>query len=98
MAPRCSSCPRSPVWYSRSRQPCSTATNPRSPRPCDMDAVLLENVGKGFEKVVLRSGYTTLKTALTHLFSGGAPPPERVEALSGVNLVVPAGATIGLLG
>jgi lipopolysaccharide transport system ATP-binding protein len=63
-----------------------------------MDAVLLEDVGKGFEKVVLRSGYTTLKTALTHLLSRDARPPERVEALTSVSLAVPPGATLGLLG
>jgi lipopolysaccharide transport system ATP-binding protein len=63
-----------------------------------MDAVLLEDVGKGFEKVVLRSGYTTLKTALTHLLSRDARPRERVEALTSVSLAVPPGATLGLLG
>ena len=63
-----------------------------------MEAVLLEDVGKGFEKVVLRSGYTTLKTALTHLLSRDARPPERVEALTSVSLAVPPGATLGVLG
>ena len=63
-----------------------------------MDAVLLEDVSKSFEKVVLRSGYTTLKTALTHLWSRNSLPRERVQALDGVALAVPSGATVGLLG
>jgi len=63
-----------------------------------VDAILLENVNKSFEKVVLRSGYTTLKTALTHLWSRDAEPPERVQALENVCLAVPPGATLGILG
>src|SRR5688500_17995385 len=93
-----SCCLCSPVWYSRSRPRCSTAASRRSPRRCEMDAVLLEDVSKSFEKVVLRSGYTTLKTALTHLFSRDTRPVERVEALTSISLAVPPGATVGLLG
>jgi lipopolysaccharide transport system ATP-binding protein len=63
-----------------------------------VDAVLLTDVSKSFEKVVLRSGYTTLKTALTHLWSRDRQPPERVDALARVSLNVPSGATVGLLG
>ena len=65
-----------------------------------MEAVLLDDVSKSFERVVLRSGYTTLKTALTSLItrSGRAAPSERVEALHGVSLSIPQGATLGLLG
>jgi lipopolysaccharide transport system ATP-binding protein len=65
-----------------------------------VEAVLLDDVAKSFERVVLRSGYTTLKTALTSFVarSRSAGPHERVEALCGVNLAIPQGATLGLLG
>jgi homopolymeric O-antigen transport system ATP-binding protein len=61
-------------------------------------AILLENVSKRFKKVVLRTGYTTLKTSLTHLFTGNAPPVEYVEALRDVNLSVRDGGTLGIIG
>ncbi len=63
-----------------------------------MDAVLLDRVSKRFQKVVLRSGYTTLKTALTNLRSNGSGAPAYVEALTDVNLTIPHGATLGILG
>ena len=63
-----------------------------------MDAVQLEHVSKSFEKVVLRSGYTTMKTALMQCLSGRAEPPGRVLALHDVSLAVPGGSTVGLLG
>src|SRR5262245_62841281 len=87
----------SPVWSSPSPPRCSTGTSKRSPRHCDVDAVLLEGVSKSFEKIVLRSGYTTLKTALTQVWSRNSPPRERVQALDGIALAVPSGATVGLL-
>jgi lipopolysaccharide transport system ATP-binding protein len=61
-------------------------------------AILLEQVSKRFRKVVLRTGYTTLKTSLTRRFTGEAPRLEHVEALSGVTLAVPRGATLGVIG
>ena len=63
-----------------------------------MDAVLLEGVTKRFEKIVLRSGYTTFKTAITNLRARRSRPPERVEALTDVSLAVPQGATVGIVG
>jgi len=63
-----------------------------------VDAVVLERVSKRFRKVVLRSGYTTLKTALTHLWSTNLPPAEYLDALTDVSLVIPPGATVGLVG
>lgn len=65
-----------------------------------MEAVLLDDVAKSFERVVLRSGYTTLKTALTSFVtrSGGRAPNERVQVLRGLSLSIPQGATVGLLG
>jgi lipopolysaccharide transport system ATP-binding protein len=63
-----------------------------------MDAILLEGVSKRFRKVKLRSGYTTFKTALTHLFANNTPPTEFVEALTDVNVTVGPGATLGIVG
>ena len=63
-----------------------------------MAAILVEGVSKRFKKVLLRTGYTTVKTSLTHLFAGRAAPPEYVEALRDVSLRVPRGATLGIVG
>ena len=63
-----------------------------------MPAIALENVSKRFRKVVLRTGYTTLKTSLTHLFTGHSTPAEYVEALRDVSLSVPEGGTLGIIG
>ena len=63
-----------------------------------MAAILLEGISKRFKKVVLRSGYTTVKTSLTHLFAGRSASVEYVEALRDVSLCVPRGATLGIVG
>jgi len=63
-----------------------------------MPAIVLDNVSKRFRKVVLRTGYTTLKTSLTHRFTGVGTPVEYVEALQGVTVTVPHGATVGIVG
>jgi lipopolysaccharide transport system ATP-binding protein len=65
-----------------------------------VNAILLDGVTKRFQKVVLRTGYTTLKTALTNLGSRGASasPAAHLDALTDVSLAVPAGATLGMLG
>lgn len=63
-----------------------------------MAAVVLENVSKRFQKVVLRTGYPTLKTSLTHLFTGDSRPVEYVEALRDVSLTVPRGTTPAIIG
>ncbi len=63
-----------------------------------MPAILLERVSKRFRKVVLRTGYTTLKTSLTRRFSDDSARIEYVQALSDVSLAVPRGATLGIVG
>ena len=63
-----------------------------------MPAILLEGVSKRFRKIVLRTGYTTLKTFLTRRSAGGLSRVEYVPALSGVSLAVPRGATLGVVG
>jgi ABC-type polysaccharide/polyol phosphate transport system ATPase subunit len=61
-------------------------------------AVELEHVSKRFRKLVLRSGYTTLKSALTGFSRRSAAPPEYVNAITDVSLSVPEGSTVGLVG
>lgn len=63
-----------------------------------MLAVVLEGVSKRFRKVVLRTGYKTLKTSVTHLFTGNSRPVEHVLALSDVDLSVRQGETLGIIG
>ena len=63
-----------------------------------MPAIRIEGVSKRFKKVTLRTGYTTLKTSLTHLFTGDSVPVQYVEALRDVSLTVPRGATVGIVG
>ena len=63
-----------------------------------MPAILLEGVAKRFRKVVLRTGYTTLKTSLAGLFTGDSAPVEYVDALHDVSLSVPRGTTLGIVG
>ena len=63
-----------------------------------MAAILLEGISKRFKKVLLRTGYTTVKTSLTRLFGGSSAPVEYVEALRDVSLRVPRGATLGIVG
>jgi lipopolysaccharide transport system ATP-binding protein len=61
-------------------------------------AVLLESVSKRFRKVVLRTGYTTFKTAITQLAAGPSRAPDYIQALADVSLAVPPGATVGVIG
>jgi lipopolysaccharide transport system ATP-binding protein len=61
-------------------------------------AILLDRVSKRFRKVVLRTGYTTLKTSLTRRFSRNGDRVEHVQALSDVSLAVPRGTTFGIVG
>jgi homopolymeric O-antigen transport system ATP-binding protein len=63
-----------------------------------MAAIVLEEVSKRFKKIVLRTGYTTLKTSLTHLFRGSPSPVEYVQALRDVSLSVRRGETLGIIG
>ncbi|PYM11204.1 MAG: ABC transporter ATP-binding protein, partial [Candidatus Rokuibacteriota bacterium] len=53
-----------------------------------MPAIVLERVSKRFKKIVLRTGYTTLKTSLVQMFTGRRQPVEYVQALRDVNLSV----------
>ena len=65
------------------------------------DAVVLENVSKFFKRTSLKKDHTTLKTELVRLFTGRrklVQPEFHIEALKGVDLVVPRGRTVGIIG
>jgi len=63
-----------------------------------LPAILLEQVSKRFRKIVLRTGYTSLKTSLTRRFSRDGDRVEHVQALSDVSFAVPRGTTLGIVG
>jgi len=64
-----------------------------------MPAIVLDHVSKRFRKIVLRTGYTTLKSSLTRfLMRGDELPASYVHALRDVTLSVPRGATLGIVG
>ena len=71
-------------------------TNP--PRP---NAFVLKGVVKRFKKRTIRREYTTVKTELVRILTGkrkAFEPWNFIEALKGIDLVIPAGCTIGLIG
>jgi lipopolysaccharide transport system ATP-binding protein len=61
-------------------------------------AVVLEDVSKRFRKIVLRTGYTTVKSSLTQWLSRHRPAAEYVQALADIDLEVAPGATLGIIG
>ena len=65
------------------------------------DAIHLEGVTKNFRRRTVRREYTTLKTELIRLIKGerkATEPVAFIEALKGVDLKVPRGTTLGLIG
>jgi lipopolysaccharide transport system ATP-binding protein len=65
------------------------------------DAISLKGVTKNFRRRTIRREYTTLKTELIRLLRRERPAVEPVafiEALKGVDLSVPRGTTLGLIG
>src|SRR5882672_3257345 len=64
-------------------------------------AIVLAGVAKHFRKSKVRREYTTLKTELLRLVKRARPAVERVEfieALKSVDLTVPKGRTVGIIG
>ena len=62
-------------------------------------AIRLAGVHKRFRKHTLRGGYTTLKTSLVNrMFRGKFPAGNYLDVLNGVDLEVPAGLTLGIIG
>ncbi|MBX7100627.1 MAG: ABC transporter ATP-binding protein [Myxococcaceae bacterium] len=64
-------------------------------------AIAMRGVTKHFRKYRVKREYTTLKTELVRLLTGKRPPdaaPEWIEVLNGVDLEVPKGRTLGVIG
>ena len=62
-------------------------------------AIRLAGIHKRFRKYTVRGGYTTLKTSLVNrIFRGKFPAGNYLDVLRGVDLEVPAGLTLGIIG
>ncbi|MDC0715235.1 ABC transporter ATP-binding protein [Stigmatella sp. ncwal1] len=65
-----------------------------------MDAIVIRNVVKSFRKSTVRREYTTIKSELVRWVMGRKDRGEKtsIEALRGIDLVIPRGKTVGILG
>src|SRR5437867_42556 len=67
----------------------------------DANAIEVRGVTKSFRRRAVRGGVTTLKTQLVNLLTGGRREKFHfytAEVLKGVELTVPAGQTLGIIG
>jgi lipopolysaccharide transport system ATP-binding protein len=66
----------------------------------DGDAVVIRNVIKRFKKSTVRREYTTFKSELVRWLKGkrGAADKTFIEALRGIDLTIPRGRTVGIIG
>lgn len=65
------------------------------------NAIVIDNVTKHFQKRNRRNEITTLKSEVVRLLKGQRrlkEPSTHIEALKGMNLVVPRGTTMGIVG
>jgi lipopolysaccharide transport system ATP-binding protein len=64
------------------------------------DAIVLSGVTKHFKRSTIRREFTTFKSELVALLTGKRKSNEKrlIEALRGVDLVIPRGKTVGILG
>jgi len=65
------------------------------------DAIVINNVFKSFRKTSKRNEYTTLKSELVRLLKFQRrliEPATHIEALKGVDLRIPKGSTVGIIG
>jgi ABC-2 type transport system ATP-binding protein/lipopolysaccharide transport system ATP-binding protein len=65
-----------------------------------MTAIEVKNLNKGFRRVSLRSNYTTLKSLIVRgtLFRRDRIRSDHFQALKNVNLEIPKGQTVGIIG
>jgi len=65
-----------------------------------MDAIVIRDVVKSFRKRTIRGEYTTFKSELLRWLRGQRRPQEArlITALRGINLTIPKGKTVGILG
>jgi ABC-type polysaccharide/polyol phosphate transport system ATPase subunit len=62
-------------------------------------AIRLAGVRKRFRKYTVRGGYTTLKTSLVkRVFRAKFPVGNYLDVLNGIDLEIPAGLTLGIIG
>lgn len=64
------------------------------------DAIVIRDVVKSFRKSTIRREYTTLKSELLRLLRGGGGHDGKafIETLRGINLTIPRGKTVGIIG
>jgi lipopolysaccharide transport system ATP-binding protein len=65
------------------------------------DAIVIDNVFKSFKKTSRKNDHTTLKSELVRFLKRQrrlVEPATHIEALKGVNLRVPKGTTVGIIG
>ncbi|WP_375772805.1 ABC transporter ATP-binding protein [Archangium gephyra] len=64
------------------------------------DAIVLRDVVKSFRKSTIRGEYTTFKSELVRWLRGQRRPQDAtvIPALRGINLTVPRGKTMGIIG
>lgn len=65
-----------------------------------MDAISLTGVTKSFKKHAVKREYTSFKTELIRWMTGKRrdEKPQFIEAIRGVDLIVPKGKTVGIVG
>ncbi|WP_426753022.1 ABC transporter ATP-binding protein [Myxococcus sp. Y35] len=65
-----------------------------------MDAIILKDVVKSFRKRTIRGEYTTFKSELLRWLRGKREAREAslITALRGINLTIPKGKTVGVIG
>ncbi|WP_395849529.1 ABC transporter ATP-binding protein [Cystobacter fuscus] len=66
-----------------------------------MDAIVLRDVVKSFRKSTIRGEYTTFKSELVRWLRGQRrqqQPDTVIEALRGIDLTIPRGKTVGIVG
>ncbi len=65
-----------------------------------MDAIVIRNVVKRFRKSTIRREYTTIKSELVRWLTGKRERGAKtsIEALRGIDLVIPRGQTVGVIG
>ncbi|NOK03583.1 MULTISPECIES: ABC transporter ATP-binding protein [Myxococcus] len=68
--------------------------------PESMDAIILKDVVKSFRKRTIRGEYTTFKSELLRWLRGKRQSRDAslITALRGINLTVPMGKTVGIIG
>ncbi len=64
------------------------------------DAIVIQDVVKSFRKKTIRGEYTTFKSELVRWLRGQRQPKQKqfIEALRGINLRIPKGKTMAILG